>query len=1080
MSTNEIPPEHIQGDILDRLPKDYELFHLFHIKDATKFREALRGLLSPGKGIGSAADVSDLRNKFATRDKSAGRIPHSFFNIAFSKDGLEALGSDLKPSDLKDTNFEQGQLAEAQELGDPMVGDLPDWEEEFMRLDKAGEIHGIILVAGRKENVVQHSAEIKKALEGPGAASFVYLLEGEVLPDDRRKNEHFGWRDGISQPFVEGYTPGQPQPQDFTPFYSRAYRAKRFLPMRPAPTGSRSSTPLPSRAQSVPHTGNGQVTPRTSAYPTPQQTGRKLSLPPNAYGLDAKRMPAPNFREAAGSALDLKLVSDPEFDGEDDVIEIDALVTRNAKENRRGKGRGREKEKETETEREDEEVEDEEAEGGTATEAETEEAGLRKVGKGKARMRAGVKAREKEEVDSDSDLASGGLEMDNADWEDSDEEDGSFQKHKGTKLHKFKSQKELDAHIAALRSFNKRPKSKSPTTHTTRPPPSRSSIKKARKVARAVKVENEVVVKSEGGLDEGQKDNMVMGISRRAILVLTGWKKIMDAEDHVPLLDEKGDLVWWDDKNWLILHPKLGFAENWAAWGNEFHMAVLEVIEAWEEELLGDLPMNDYCHALISGVFQSIKEAYARNLDGKGEEKKEKRNEKLKCANRLEMIEKSELPVEEFGFLADIGYASPDFSDRETNKNKKRLRVHEPLFRSKECTGNPQFDLIEYAKVDTGAPKMKSYKIPMWSIPPDFKKNYPTQFDELSPMIDFHKTEMPNAGGVKDYLRAFKAKDRTYIDHRGLNQALAGPTTPVPSAPLSIGPRDPASNPLVSVTASTHTTQVQVGMIDPALALPPTPTPPMVPVSVEPQTQSHIHISTLAPDSTAKPFHHLGHTWFTQELPSAQSDMDSAMNLGHSAWMQDTPHVQQGTVLGGSGIGFGQFGVGFGQSDIGCRQPGVVFAPQGQDFSMQGRFFGPQGQGFGAQGYAHGPQGYMHGQNFVQEYYNRLPRPNVQYGMLFQQGSMYSQPQLNSMPPLPPPQSQGGPMGNEPTPHNKLAQASMAAVLENPEESQVPKKRKSNANKVIGNAEEAPLPGPSNLAFQGKLPKLTVKKLQGE
>ncbi|CAE6477674.1 unnamed protein product [Rhizoctonia solani] len=32
-------------------------------------------------------------------------------------------------------------------------------------------------------------------------------------------------------------------------------KKRRFLPMRPAPTGSRSSTPLPSRAQSIPSLG---------------------------------------------------------------------------------------------------------------------------------------------------------------------------------------------------------------------------------------------------------------------------------------------------------------------------------------------------------------------------------------------------------------------------------------------------------------------------------------------------------------------------------------------------------------------------------------------------------------------------------------------------------------------------------------------------------------------------------------------------------------------------------------------------------------------------------------------------------
>lgn len=200
----QIPITDIQGDILDRLPKDCEHFHCFHIKDAEKFKGALRGLLAPGKGMGSVADVKDVRDQFSKRDKSSERQEHSFFNIGFSKDGIDALG--LKHKDLHDEHFSKGQLADAKALGDPMADkDTPRWEDEFLKAASEG-IHGIILVAGNKQNVTQHSAEIREALEGTGAASFVYFLEGDVLPGKLRKHEHFGWRDGISQPFVEGYT----------------------------------------------------------------------------------------------------------------------------------------------------------------------------------------------------------------------------------------------------------------------------------------------------------------------------------------------------------------------------------------------------------------------------------------------------------------------------------------------------------------------------------------------------------------------------------------------------------------------------------------------------------------------------------------------------------------------------------------------------------------------------------------------------------------------------------------------------------------------------------------------------------
>ncbi|KEP47673.1 putative Dyp peroxidase [Rhizoctonia solani 123E] len=105
-----------------------------------------------------------------------------FFNIAFSKEGIDALG--LKHSDLGDKHFRDGQFADATTvLGDPFVKKngkkLPDWEDRFVELELAHKIHGIILVAGEANSVQQHSKEIIQALAG--AASILYYLEGATL-----------------------------------------------------------------------------------------------------------------------------------------------------------------------------------------------------------------------------------------------------------------------------------------------------------------------------------------------------------------------------------------------------------------------------------------------------------------------------------------------------------------------------------------------------------------------------------------------------------------------------------------------------------------------------------------------------------------------------------------------------------------------------------------------------------------------------------------------------------------------------------------------------------------------------------
>ncbi|CAE6487982.1 unnamed protein product [Rhizoctonia solani] len=204
---SELTPKDIQGDILHRLPKNYENFLFFHINDPKQFRGAVPKLLElqpPATG----EHVIEARRQLSTWDKSQGMMPLSFFNIGFSKDGLQALG--INHSLLGDHHFSRGQLEEAQELGDPMVmknGNLvPNWEVEFLELTQARKIHGIILVAGEENNVNNHGAEILKVLAG--AASVVYQVEGNTLSP--RGTEHFGWMDGISNPVVPGLTRDDP------------------------------------------------------------------------------------------------------------------------------------------------------------------------------------------------------------------------------------------------------------------------------------------------------------------------------------------------------------------------------------------------------------------------------------------------------------------------------------------------------------------------------------------------------------------------------------------------------------------------------------------------------------------------------------------------------------------------------------------------------------------------------------------------------------------------------------------------------------------------------------------------------
>ncbi|KAG8733849.1 hypothetical protein FRC10_012111 [Ceratobasidium sp. 414] len=129
-----------------------------------------------------------------------------------------------------------------------------------------------------------------------------------------------------------------------------------------------------------------------------------------------------------------------------------------------------------------------------------------------------------------------------------------------------------------------------------------------------------------------------------------------------------------------------------------------------------------------------------KNQDGKGAERKVKRNGDTRCANRKgakpkrrrAALDKSGLDVDKFGYLADTGFQSSDYSDSE---NKKRCVVNVPRYRAaqvnqllgaldikqnsmKKRTGNPGYTQFDYRSVGVPVPPLKTdgSKVLGWAV----------------------------------------------------------------------------------------------------------------------------------------------------------------------------------------------------------------------------------------------------------------------------------------------------------------------------------------------------------------------------
>ena len=207
MSTDASPERikaAIQGNILDSYGLAYEFarYLVVRVDDAAKSRAVLRSMLDPGSPTPTITP--------ATRWSGA------CVNVGITFRGLAALGVPEPSLRTFPPEFRKGMVARAAHLGD--VG--PSRPETWVRgLDDAGAVHLVFTIhATSPEERRTASNALLTSFRG-GACTEVGRFDGQALPDPaaraldpltKKRVEHFGFRDGVSQPRFEGFTRRRP------------------------------------------------------------------------------------------------------------------------------------------------------------------------------------------------------------------------------------------------------------------------------------------------------------------------------------------------------------------------------------------------------------------------------------------------------------------------------------------------------------------------------------------------------------------------------------------------------------------------------------------------------------------------------------------------------------------------------------------------------------------------------------------------------------------------------------------------------------------------------------------------------
>ena len=127
--------------------------------------------------------------------------PDSCVNVAFTYEGLAALG--LSPDSLKSfpAEFIEGAVARASIVGDVDASAPEHWKPD---LTQPG-VHVLVMLFAQNAAIRdRQSALLRSQWSAGGAMTEVIVFNGDMLPGEVA---HFGYRDGFSQPTIAGGLP---------------------------------------------------------------------------------------------------------------------------------------------------------------------------------------------------------------------------------------------------------------------------------------------------------------------------------------------------------------------------------------------------------------------------------------------------------------------------------------------------------------------------------------------------------------------------------------------------------------------------------------------------------------------------------------------------------------------------------------------------------------------------------------------------------------------------------------------------------------------------------------------------------
>ena len=212
----------IQHILLARAPALAARYEFLSFRNPSAGRSWLTGILPTVQSAAEARDSVDEDRRWVT--------------VGFTWNGLRALGVDAASLDTFPEEFKQGMVARAEILGDTGANHPDHWVGGLASPD----LHAIAILFARdraeRERCQSEHRELVAQCEGVEVLS---SLDLDATPPFDYAHDHFGYRDRLSQPIIEG-SGDEPTPGSGGPL-----KAGEFILGYPDEDGNVASQPEP-------------------------------------------------------------------------------------------------------------------------------------------------------------------------------------------------------------------------------------------------------------------------------------------------------------------------------------------------------------------------------------------------------------------------------------------------------------------------------------------------------------------------------------------------------------------------------------------------------------------------------------------------------------------------------------------------------------------------------------------------------------------------------------------------------------------------------------------------------------------